>query len=166
MKYFGGLKTNVWICLCAILLTATFTSCMSVVTPSNVTEENQNETMLFFPADNETMYEAENANKILPVGENSNSFVVVLLVFGSIFLVLFFLTFVAILYRYHRRKSAEYQRAAQAHITSTRNAGIYMDLAMDSPISKSGLPIGAPIYNSLKKHPDQYTFVSDDELDL
>lgn len=41
-----------------------------------------------------------------------------------------------------------------------------MDLAMDSPISKSGLPIGAPIYNSLKKHPEQYTFVSDDELDL
>ncbi|CAI9731627.1 Hypothetical predicted protein [Octopus vulgaris] len=166
MKSFVGSIINIWICLGVILLASSLTSCVSVVTPSDVTEEvDQNETMLFVPSGNETMYEAEDKSKTLVEG-NSNTLVVVLLVMGCTFLFAFFLSFVAVLYRYHRRKTAEYQRAAQAHITSTRNAGIYMDLAMDSPMSKSGLPIGAPIYNSLKKHPEQYTFVSDDELDL
>lgn len=85
----------------------------------------------------------------------------------KMFLFFFFFFFHVIYFLSNfRRKKAEYQRAAKIQVSSTRNAGVYMDLAMESPISKSNLPISVPIYNSMKKRQDQYTFISDDELDL
>lgn len=90
------------------------------------------------------------------------------LVIGCVFVfaIAFLSVIVFAIYRYQVRKKAEYQRAAKIQVSSTRNAGVYMDLAMESPISKSNLPISVPIYNSMKKRQDQYTFISDDELDL
>lgn len=92
-----------------------------------------------------------------------------ILVIGCVFSVAFFSVVIFAIYRYQVRRKAEYQRAAKAQLSSTRNAGVYMDLAVDTPdtpVSKSSLPISVPIYNSIKKRQDQYTFISDDELDL
>ncbi|XP_064608294.1 uncharacterized protein LOC135472626 [Liolophura sinensis] len=75
-----------------------------------------------------------------------------------------------LLIRYKRAQAAEYNRSVQVHMSSTRNAGVYVDLA-----EPSDLPVQNRDYTSLKQQnntakkdrlmqSDLYEYDSDDEV--
>lgn len=169
LKNFLSRDWFVVLAICLISLTLSV-HCSQPTSGTTVTSENtdsNNNTIPHHPNNTVLLVASMNKDISSPTETGFHS-TDLNLVIGCVFVfaIAFLSVIVFAIYRYQVRKKAEYQRAAKIQVSSTRNAGVYMDLAMESPISKSNLPISVPIYNSMKKRQDQYTFISDDELDL
>lgn len=172
MSFLKKILSRDWFVVLAICLISLTLSirCSPPTNGTTVTSESTNSNNNTIPHPNNTVLLVASMNNedISSPTETGFHSTDLNLVIGCVFVlaIAFLSVIVFVIYRYQVRKKAEYQRAAKIQVSSTRNAGVYMDLAMESPISKSSLPISVPIYNSMKKRQDQYTFISDDELDL